>query len=114
MISWVDNKFTAWGRWVQLGRCMGSKGLSAAWGAVGSGTKTASSFVPAISIDCSRLNDWVLQLSQEEQVVMVQVYCTEKTSREHAQALNMSLRTLYARLHSLQVSYTRRHREVAN
>ena len=111
MISWVDHKFTAWGRWVQMGRGMGSKGLSAAWGTVGGGSKIAASFVPDISIECSRTDDWVRTLEPSEQVILAQVYCTPQTSREHAVALKLSLRTLYARLHSLQMAYTRRHAE---
>jgi hypothetical protein len=107
MITWVAAKFERWGQWVQMDRGMGSKGLSASWGSVGGGAKS-SSFVPITDLECSRLDDWVKSLTPKEQAVLLQVYCTSKTSREHARVLNMSLRTLYAHLHTIQVSYTRR------
>ena len=107
MIVWVDQRFTAWGCWVQMGHGMGSRGLSAAWGAVGrSNVRTA--FVPMKSIEDSRTDDWVKSLDREDQAILLQVYCTSKTSVEHARALKMSTRTLYSKLHSLQQRYARR------
>lgn len=107
MIHWVDHRFGAWGRWVQLGRGLGSKGLTVDWQAVGRST-VRQAFVPVKDIECSRTDDWVRALADDERLMMYQVYCTPDTSREHARKLSMSLRTLYARLHALQARYSRR------
>lgn len=107
MIVWVDQRFSAWGRWKQMGHGLGSKGLSANWGAIGGGSSPGA-FVPVKDIECSRTDDWVRTLERDQQAIMLQVYCTPHSSREHARLLKCSLRTLYARLHSLQVAYTRR------
>lgn len=107
MINWVDRRFCSWGRWLQMGRGLGSAGLSASWGAVGrSNVRTA--FVPIKSLEDSRCDDWVRSLDVQEQAIMFEVYCTPNTAVEHSRILKMSTRTLYARLHSLQVAYTRR------
>lgn len=112
MITWVAAKFDRWGEWVQMDRGMGSKGLSASWGNVGGGSAKGS-FVPIKNLECSRLDDWVKSLTPNEQAVLLQVYCTSKSSREHARVLQMSLRTLYAHLDKIQVSYARRMDRVA-
>jgi hypothetical protein len=115
MIFWVDLRFCQWGRWVQMGRGLGSKGLSAAWGTVGGGN-AKTSFVPIKSLEDSRTDDWVRAQEPQAQAILLQVYCTPATSIENARVLKMSLRTLYARLHTLQVAYTQRNavRETAN
>lgn len=106
MIHWVDHTFNEWGCWVQMGRGMGSKGLSAAWGAVGA-CNVRTSFVPIKSITDSRTDDWVRSLSSQDQAILLEVYCTPHTSVQHARILKMSTRTLYTRLHTLQTSYAR-------
>ena len=113
MIHWVDGVFQRWGCWVQMDRGMGSAGLSASWGAVGrSNVRTA--FVPIRNLEDSRTDDWVKSLPTDDQAVMLQVYCTSQTSTQHARVLKMSTRTLYARLHSIQVAYSRRNENVKN
>lgn len=107
MIHWVDVKFERWGSWVQMGHGLGSRGLTASWGAVGR-CNVREAFIPIKSIEDSRLDDWVKSLSPEDQTILFEVYCTSHTSMQHARILKMSTRTLYARLHSLQASYTRR------
>jgi hypothetical protein len=108
MINWVDDRFSRWGCWLQMGRGMGSAGLSASWGTVGrSNVRTA--FIPIKSIEDSRTDDWVRALPVDDQKIMFEVYCTPHTAVDNARVLKMSTRTLYAKLHSLQVAYTRRH-----
>jgi len=107
MIHWVDRRFHAWGTWLQMGRGLGSAGLCASWGAVGR-SNVRTSFVPIKSLEDSRCDDWVRSLDVQEQAIMFEVYCTPHTAVEHSRILKMSTRTLYARLHSLQVAYTRR------
>jgi hypothetical protein len=104
MISWVDQRFGAWGEWLQNNRGQGSKGLSAAWNSVGGGG-IATSFIPIQSLECSRLHDWVAGLPEIDKRILAEVYCTQRTSVEHARELKMSTRTLYAKLHALQASY---------
>ena len=106
MIVWVDQRFSAWGTWVQMGHGLGSKGLSASWDGVGGGS-ARTAFVPVKDIECSRCDDWVRTLEKDQQMMLLQVYCTPSTSREHARILKVSLRTLYARLHSVQAAYAR-------
>ena len=107
MIHWVDGCFKRWGVWVQMGRGLGSAGLSAAWGSVGR-SSVRTSFVPIRSLEDSRTDDWVKTLPFDDQALMLQLYCTSQTSVQHARVLKMSTRTIYARLHSIQVAYTRR------
>jgi len=107
MIHWIDKRFTEWGAWLQSNRGLGSKGLSASWDTVGGGG-AASPFVPVQSIECSRTHDWVLSLSPEHQCIMLELYCTPHTAVQNARVLKMSLRTMYARLHSLQLAYAQR------
>jgi hypothetical protein len=109
MIQWIDKKFLNWGEWLQNNRGIGSRGLSACWGSVGGGGH-ATSIVPVASIDCSRTHDWVMSLSPEQQRILVEVYCTPHTAVQNARVLQMSLRTLYARLHEIQSSYAARPR----
>jgi hypothetical protein len=104
MISWVDQRFGAWGVWLQNNRGQGSRGLTAAWGSVGGGG-VAQSFVPIHSLECSRLDDWVKSLPDADKKILAEVYCAQRTAIEHAYVLKMSTRTLYARLHALQTSY---------
>ncbi len=104
MISWVDQRFGAWGEWLQNNRGQGSKGLSAVWSSVGGGGM-ATSFIPIKSLECSRLHDWVASLPDNDRRLLAEVYCTQRTSVEHARELKMSTRTLYAKLHTLQASY---------
>ena len=107
MIQWVDARFTRWGGWVQMDHGLGSRGLSASWGSVGR-SNVREAFIPITSIEDSRIDDWVRSLSTQDQAILFEVYCTSHTSMQHARILKMSTRTLYARLHSLQASYTRR------
>lgn len=106
MIVWVDQRFSAWGTWVQMGRGLGSKGLSASWDGVGGGS-ARTTFVPIKDLECSRTDDWVRSLEKDQQMMLLQVYCTPATTRDHARILKISLRTLYARLHSIQAVYAR-------
>lgn len=107
MINWVAAQFERWGVWLQTDRGVAAKGQMAAW-LEPRGGQSATAMVPKVSIECSRVHDWVRGLDLEAQRIMLQVYCTEQSSIEHARVLHMSTRTLYARLHSLQVAYTRR------
>lgn len=102
MISHIDQRLQAWGRWVQMGRGMGSKGLSAMWGEPGGGG-VHGAVVPIKSIDSSRLHDWVMRQPAADRQVLAMHYCTPHTVSDQARRLSMSLRTLYSRLHSLQV-----------
>ena len=110
MITWVSAQFERWGVWLQNNRGVGEGGQMAAWLKVGRGGNSGPA-VPNISIECSRVHDWVAGLDDVSRATMVQVYCTAQSSVEHARVLGVSTRTLYARLHSLQVAYTRRHDE---
>ncbi len=106
MIRWVDLHLSNWGKWVQLGRGRGSAGLSASWDSAG-----RSSFVEAVipikDIELSRTHDWVLSLPDQNQRMLYHVYCTPSTARDNAAKLSISLRTLYARLHTVQAEYAR-------
>lgn len=113
MINWVDMRFSSWGRWLQMGHGMGSAGLTASWGTVGR-SNVRTSFVPVKSIEDSRTDDWVRALPTSDQSILLEVYCTPHTAVDHARILKMSTRTLYAKLHSLQVAYTRRNDKVEN
>lgn len=103
MITWVNVLFVRWGQWVQLGHGLGSKGLSPAWGAVGG--RGLANHVPTISIECSRVHDWVLTLGRPDQTTMLVCYASPGSSREHAIALGQSLRTMYLHQHTLQKAY---------
>lgn len=107
MIHWVDAILRRWGEWLQTGHGNGSKGLTANWDAVGGGGP-AGAVIPIKDLVCSRVHDWVLTRSQEEQALLLEVYCTPSTARESAANLRMSLRTMYGRLHSLHVAYASR------
>lgn len=104
MISWVDQCFGAWGEWLQNNRGQGSKGLTASWCSVGH-SAAVTSYIPIQSLECSRLHDWVMALPEADKRILAEVYCTNRTSAEHARVLKMSTRTLYAKLHVLQASY---------
>lgn len=106
MIHWVDQHLSRWGQWVQLGRGRGSAGLSASWDSVGRGN-VSQAIIPVKDIEMSRTHDWVASLAAGEQRLLFQVYCTPATARENAIKLNISLRTLYTRLHSVQAEYAR-------
>ncbi len=112
MIVWVNARFQAWGQWVQMDRGMGSKGMSASWGTVG-GSNFKQAIIPVKDLECSRTHDWVRSLEKEKQLLLFEMYCTPRTSREHAAQLKMSLRTLYGRLHELMVQYAARGRDRA-
>jgi hypothetical protein len=107
MIHWVDARLRAWGQWVQMGRGMGSRGLSAKWDGVGGGGQ-AGAMIPVQDLEASRTDDWVRTRQQQEQALLLQVYCTPSTARESAAALRVSLRTMYSRLHLVQVAYASR------
>jgi hypothetical protein len=92
MIAWVNTRFQAWGQWVQMDRGMGSKGMSASWGTVGGGN-FKQAIIPVKDLECSRTHDWVRGLEKEKQLLLFEMYCTPRTSREHAAQLQMSLRT---------------------
>lgn len=104
MISWVNQCFDAWGEWIQNNRGQGSKGLSASWDSV-SRASTVTSYIPIQSLECSRLHDWVSALPDSDKRILAEVYCTSRTSVDHARHLKMSTRTLYAKLHTLQSAY---------
>lgn len=106
MILWVDQHLSRWGQWVQLGHGRGSAGMSVSWDSVGR-SKVSQAIIPIKDIELSRTHDWVLSLGESEQRLLCQVYCTADTSRASAAKLSMSLRTLYARLHSVQAEYAR-------
>ena len=107
MINWVDARFVNWGNWVQIGRGLGSRGLSPVWGSVGR-SNVRQAFVPIKSVEDNRCDDWVRSLSPEDQAILLEVYCTPHTAIQHSLILKISTRTLYARLHKLQAAYTRR------
>lgn len=104
MISHIDRRLQAWGRWVQLGRGMGSKGLSAQWGEPGGGG-VHGALIPIQSIDSSRMHDWVMTLAKADQQLLVMHYCTPHAAIDQARRLRMSLRTMYSRLHELHAQY---------
>ena len=106
MIHWVNQHLIRWGQWVQLGRGRGSAGLSASWDSVGR-SNVSQAIIPIKDIEMSRTHDWVASLQDEEQRLLFQVYCTPSTARQNAIKLNISLRTLYARVHTLQSEYAR-------
>ena len=104
MITWVNQKLTAWGVWVQLDRGQGSKGMSANWGEPGGGGYHAGS-VPIRNLEASRTHDWVRSLPMADQLILVEHYCTPRSAIAQAAKLRMSLRTLYRRLHELHCQY---------
>ena len=104
MIVWVDGVFTRWGVWLQTNRGRGSAGLTADWTNVGR-SNFRQAVVPVRDLDCSRINDWVEQQDLQARQLLMEVYCTTRSSVEHAIALSLSTRTLYARLHTLQTRY---------
>lgn len=104
MITWVNQKLTAWGVWVQLDRGQGSKGMSANWGEPGGGGHHAGS-VPIRNLEASRTHDWVRSLPMPDQLILVEHYCTPRSAIAQAAKLRMSLRTLYRRLHELHCQY---------
>lgn len=106
MIHWVNQHLIRWGQWVQLGRGRGSSGLTASWDSVGRST-VSQAIVPIKDIGMSRTHDWVASRQEDEQRLLFHVYCTPATARQNAIKLNMSLRTLYAHLHTLQSEYAR-------
>ncbi len=106
MIQWVDQHFRNWGRWVQLGHGLGSMGLSARWDSVGR-SNISQAIIPVRDIQLSRTHDWVRSLVEAEQRLLLKVYCTPNTARESAAQLEISGRTLYARLHAVQARYAR-------
>lgn len=106
MIHWVDQHLIRWGVWVQLGHGRGSAGLTASWDSIGRGS-ISQAIIPIKDIELSRTHDWVLSLSEPEQRLLHQVYCTPSTARDGAGKLGISLRTMYARLHNLQAQYAR-------
>lgn len=107
MIHWVDARLKAWGEWLQTDRGTCGKGLTANWDGVGGGGQ-AGALVPVQSLEASRTHDWVRDRPRAEQELLLQVYCTPSTKQESAAVLRMSLRTMYARLHSLHVAYASR------
>lgn len=107
MIQWVDGRLRAWGAWVQMGRGIGSKGLTANWESVGGGGQ-AGAMIPVQDLEASRTDDWVRTRNREEQGLLLQMYCTTTTARESAATLRMSLRTMYSRLHQVHVAYASR------
>ena len=106
MIQWVDQHLSRWGQWVQLGHGLGSAGMCASWDSVGRGN-VSQAIIPIKDIELSRTHDWVLSLGESEQRLLIEVYCTPATARETAAKIGISLRTLYARLHSVQSEYAR-------
>lgn len=106
MIQWVDHHLSRWGQWVQLGHGRGSAGMSASWDSVGR-SNVSQAIIPIKDIELSRTHDWVLTLTEDKQLLLLQVYCTPATSREVAGKLSISLRTLYTRLHMVQSEYAR-------
>ena len=104
MISWVHMRFRQWGEWMQKGQRDSSAGLVANWEPVGS-SNFRQAVVPIKSLDCRRVNDWVAGQDKDAQLLMYRVYCTAKTARQNAVLLDMSVRTLYARLHALQSAF---------
>lgn len=104
MITWVNATLIGWGSWVQTDRGMGSKGLSAKWGEPGGGS-CAVAHVPRIHLEHSRTDAWVRALPRADLELLVEHYCTPRTSAQHALKLQMSLRTLYTRLHALHCRY---------
>jgi hypothetical protein len=106
MIHWVHQHLAKWGQYVQLGRGRGSAGLSASWESVGR-SNISQAIVPIKDIELSRTHDWVASLNDDEQRLLFYMYCTPATARGCAIKLNISLRTLYARLHTVQAEYAR-------
>lgn len=106
MILWVDQHLHKWGQWVQLGRGRGSAGMSASWDSVGR-SNVSQAIIPIKDIELSRTHDWVVSLIEVDQRLLYQVYCTPDSARENAAKLAISLRTLYARLHTVQAEYAR-------
>jgi hypothetical protein len=107
VIHWCDAKLRQWGEWLQTGRGQGSRGLTANWEGVGGGG-AAGAIIPIQSLDASLTHDWVQSRPEIEQVLLLQVYCTPHTMREHAAILKVSLRTMYSRLHQVHVAYASR------
>ncbi len=106
MIAWVDAQLTQWGEWLQSGR--GATCPTAKWDTVGrSNVRTAVVPIKNADLDSSRTHDWVLSLPEAEQRLLLEVYCTPRTTRQNAVKLGISLRTMYARLHAVQVAYAR-------
>ncbi len=105
MISWVEQRFIRWGEWLQYGRGVAQvsplANLERVRGSVD------SMVVPIGDIESSRTHDWVCSLNSDEANMLALLYCTSSTSRECAAKLNMSLRTMYARLHLLQCAYAK-------
>ena len=106
MIQWVDQHLARWGQWVQLGHGRGSAGMSASWDSVGRGS-VSQAIIPIKDIELSRTHDWVGSLADQDQRLLFHVYCTPVTARATAAKLGTSLRTLYARLHTVQSEYAR-------
>lgn len=104
MIHWVDQRLRAWGVWVQQDCGQGSAGLASSWGQPG-GSSFRAAVVPVRNLACSRTDDWVKARGQEDQLLLLEHYCTPRTSVEQAARLKMSLRTLYRRLHELHTQF---------
>jgi hypothetical protein len=113
MIKWVHWRFIGWGEWMQKGQRDSCAGLTANWEGVGSGN-FKTSVIPIRNLDSSRVNDWVAMKDADAQMLMYRMYCTGKSARQNAMLLNISVRTLYARLHILMTDYARSTEEVAN
>lgn len=105
MIFWVDSKFTRWGHWLVNNRGMGSKGLTAKLDGMPGAGGGGVCVVPMVSVECSRINDWVRTLPKDKQTLMLEVYASGRGGDANARELKMSKRTLYARLHSLQSEF---------
>ena len=106
MIIWVDGVFARWGVWLLTNRGRGSAGLTAAWDSVGR-SNFRQAVIPIRELDSSRVHDWTGQLASNDKALMLEMYCTEGTTIDHARRLSLSTRTLYTRLHDLQAKYIR-------
>lgn len=103
MISAAEARLERWAEWLMRARGTASRGQSVTWGmATSNGYKGC--VVPVSDLVASRTHDWFMALDKPSQMLLVEVYCTGRTSREHATRLQMSLRTLYTRLHKLHTA----------